>query len=237
MSRERGGIEPKFKWDAVRGQHDTVEIRQQLGIDNHRSLSHQERGILSLDRWEKLPDSLMSNFSVRLFNTPTDTSLTLCQLCFRSESTSIHRTLTALFQDFIMRTSNPALALQALFTTVSQMTYYSLLSEFDLAGNASVTPFITISVPQRCTGFAVVAGLVTTHFICGVLVMVLFFKKCQCSMLGQVWRCIAQVRSGDTDVVLKQASIANDDDIRVWLKKHGKGETRVGILPWKRRST
>lgn len=237
MSRESGGIEPKFEWDAVRGQHDMVDIRHQLGIYDQRSLSHQERGILSLNEWEGLPDGLISKFSVQLFKTPNGTSFTLCQLCFRSDFTSIHRTLTTLFQDVIIRTSNPALALQALFTTVSQMTYYSLLSEFDLAGNTSVTPFITISVPQRWTGFGVVAGLVTTNFVCGVLVMLLFFKKCQCSMLGQVWRCIAQVRSGDTDVVLKQASIANDDDIRLWLKKHGKGETRVGILPWKRRST
>ncbi|KAL0263765.1 hypothetical protein SLS55_002747 [Diplodia seriata] len=231
-------VEPTFEWEEASQQYDTSGIRKQLGIHDP-PLSNHERGILSLAEEDWREDQRYYYPSMDLFQQQLNHSIVLCRRCLTSstESSRAHRTLTALFQDVFVATNNPALALQALFTTVSQMTYYSMLSEFDLRGNASVTLFVPVSIPQRWTGFTIVVGLVAAHLVCGTLVMVLFFRKCQCSMLGQVWRCIAQVRSGDTDVVLKKASVATDDDIRVWLKKHGKGETRVGVLPWRRRGT
>ncbi|KAL1613943.1 hypothetical protein SLS54_010153 [Diplodia seriata] len=239
-SRAGGAAEPRFKWDANSAQFDTADVQKQLGVDMPVN-THQDRGILTLADWQEPADrpSHAAPLNQLLDDQSNGASYTLCQHCVRADAdaTSVHRTLITLFQDIFVATANPALALQALFTTVSQMNYYSLLSEFDRARNASVTPFVTVSVPQRWTGFAAVAGLVIAHFICGALVMLLFLKKCRCSMLGQLWRCIAQIRSGDTDVVLKKASVATDDDIRVWLKEHGKGETRVGVLPWRRRGT
>ncbi|OJD29427.1 uncharacterized protein BKCO1_8100024 [Diplodia corticola] len=199
-----------------------------------------------------------------------NSSYTLCQQCVRQPSrsantdanTPVHHTLTTLFQDVLLLAAtsgdddNPARALQALFTTVAQAAYYALASEFDVvARNASVAAFIGggsdsgnggsggsggIAMPRRWRGFAVVAGMVVGHFACGGVVVGVFLGGCRCSMVGQVWGCVAQVRGGggegDVDAVLGKARRwATDGEVRAWLEECGWGETRVGVLPWRRR--
>lgn len=232
MQSNTGRIEPTFGWDAKQGQYDTGEVRKQLGVTGKR-LGYGDRGILKLTKERDWP--MYELKSMDLLGEPPSQNFALCQFCQKSNSTIAHRALANLFQDVLVETGNPALALQALFTTISQMTYYSLLAEFDQDGPAQVMYFITRLMPRRWTGFAIVATLLAAHLCCGVLILISFLTRCQCSMLGQVWRCIAQVRSGDTDAVLKKAAVSTDGEISKWLKDHGKGETRVGILPWIRR--
>lgn len=232
MQSNTGRIEPTVGWDAKQGQYDTGEVRKQLGVTENR-LGYGDRGVLKLIKERDWP--MYELKSMDLLGEPPSQNFALCQFCQRSNSTIAHRALAALFQDVLVETGNPALALQALFTTISQMTYYSLLVEFDQDGPAQVMYFITRLMPRRWTGFAVVVTLLAAHLCCGVLILISFLTRCQCSMLGQVWRCIAQVRSGDTDAVLKKAAVSTDGEISKWLKDYGKGETRVGILPWRRR--
>lgn len=144
MQSNTGRIEPTFGWDAKQGQYDTGEVRKQLGVTGKR-LGYGDRGILKLTKERDWP--MYELKSMDLLGEPPSQNFALCQFCQKSNSTIAHRALANLFQDVLVETGNPALALQALFTTISQMTYYSLLAEFDQDGPAQVMYFIT-RLPQ-----------------------------------------------------------------------------------------
>ncbi|KAF4314425.1 hypothetical protein GTA08_BOTSDO01371 [Botryosphaeria dothidea] len=179
MQSNTGRIEPTVGWDAKQGQYDTGEVRKQLGVTENR-LGYGDRGVLKLIKERDWP--MYELKSMDLLGEPPSQNFALCQFCQRSNSTIAHRALAALFQDVLVETGNPALALQALFTTISQMTYYSLLVEFDQDGPAQVISAFAnpISTPSAT---ATAPATSDTAIALSILVVLFIFVLC-CGVAG-----------------------------------------------------
>ncbi|KAJ8109433.1 hypothetical protein OPT61_g7459 [Boeremia exigua] len=126
----------------------------------------------------------------------------------------VHKTHVALFQDVMKSTRNPALAFQAFFTVVMQMTYYDLLPQFDIAGTANVSASERVDVPAQWTGFGVVVGLLLLHAVLIVATVTLFLANTEHSLLGNAWQAVAQVSSSDTHETVLCASNMTDREVR-----------------------
>lgn len=144
-----------------------------------------------------------------------------------SSYNGVHKTHAALFQDIIKRTSNPALAFQAFFTIIEQMTYYDLLPQFDITGNASYSLSKRVEVPAQWIGFGAVMGLLVLHAVLLVLAVVLFTARTEHSLLGNAWQAIAQVNSSDTLETVHWASNMTDVEVKRLLRMNSFEENEV----------
>lgn len=144
-----------------------------------------------------------------------------------SSYNGVHKTHAALFQDIIQRTGNPALAFQAFFTIIEQMTYYDLLPQFDIAGNASYSLSQRVEVPAQWVGFGVVMGLLLLHAVLLVTAVVLFLVNSEHSLLGNAWQAVAQVSSSDMLETVHWASNMTDLEVKQLLRMSSSEENEV----------
>ncbi|KAJ4311352.1 hypothetical protein N0V94_007987 [Neodidymelliopsis sp. IMI 364377] len=231
--------EPKtMTWEAESKRYNTSRVRQMLDRSDG-SLTPKQRGILTLHspvNWTSQEmddggsDFLTSPIQMGLFKLLNpDINLgnpfspgafwgaTAAMTPF-SDYNGVHRTHAALFQDIIQNTGNPALAFQAFFTVLSQMTYYDLLPQFDIASNASYSASVEVDVPTQWTGFIVVMVLLAIHAGLVITAVVLFLTQTNHSLLGNAWQAVAQVLSSDTMDTLHSASYMTDLEVKRLLR-------------------
>lgn len=133
--------------------------------------------------------------------------------------------LNAIFRDVLVETDNPALAWQALVTTVLRMAYYDWLPTFDTISEVKTVSHVDCLKPQHFLGFLIVAGNIFIHLCLVLIITVYFGNTTSSSLLNNAWQVVAQLRGPETEVLLKTATVTNDQEIKQWISK-GKGQKR-----------
>lgn len=233
--------EPKnMPWVAESKTFDTTMVRRMLGTHS-KNLSLQDRGILELHapsdgNWTT---QLLNDNSSEFVTAPLITGLSKlvspqldstyrgvpvknwgASAAFTpfSAYNGVHKTHAALFQDVIQSTLSPALAFQAFFTVIAQMTYYDQLPQFDIGNTATFAVSQRVDVPNQWLGFGVVTGLLGLHAVLVGAAVVLFLRRTRHSLLGNAWQAVAQVSSADTRETVRCASNMTDREVGRMLR-------------------
>lgn len=237
---EQDLIEPKdIPWIREEWKYNTTVVRKMLGA-MPEPLSLSERGILSLQQPTNWTSTVMNTTGQQFIIGSIMNSLTrlihpdienyypdydirrvspqTALLTPYSPYNSVNRALAAVFQDIIQSTGNPALAFQAMITTMSQIAYYQALPMFFLDVPASIATSERYTMPVRWTGFKIVMTLLSIHVVLVIIAVVLFLSKTDHSLLGNAWQAVAQVSSSDTMDTMHHASNMTDVEVKRLLR-------------------
>jgi hypothetical protein len=130
-----------------------------------------------------------------------------------------HLTHVDLFQDTLITTASPALAVQALLTRICQMAYYEQLVKLN-SPVAAVTAFsLTATIPVQWTGFMLGTVLIVIHWVIMIVVVVQFVRSTEISFIGSYWHTVAQVVSNETRPILEEADRMDDGAVTRWAKR------------------
>jgi hypothetical protein len=231
LRSDRDFVEPPLKLDLANIDYAPVsdDVMHMVCGSACTSLGNQDRGILTLDtpsNWTTArlnqTSSLTSVVTPGYNDAWKGANRTLILAMYRD---GINRGHVAVLGTILRRTQNPALALQYLFTIVAQMAYYDLMPFFNAEKQATTVFSEGFVVPQRWTGFAVIASLVFAHLVLLSGVLIVFLSQTNMSLLGNSWTAVAQVVAQHTEDTLSIASGMTDKDVRKMLLSEGKERT------------
>ncbi|KAI5860781.1 hypothetical protein GGS23DRAFT_209593 [Durotheca rogersii] len=117
----------------------------------------------------------------------------------------------AVFEDVLVETNRPAVAIQSIMTMMAMSLHYANLALLDVAEEVSITTSAPINVPVRWTGLAVVAGVVTVDTLCVVAITTMFLLRTRYSKQGHFWHAVSQLISERTIGVLQASPEARDE--------------------------
>lgn len=227
--------EPSLDWDPIENNYVSKDVRQLLGATPD-PLPLSQRGALVLQpkNWAHESTRTGTNRFARLAMnsglSSTNQSVIMCTYCGAGHtSREVHPAHVALFQDVLTTTRNPALALQAHYTSLLQMAYYDALPQFDTFGPADYAFSVAVLMPQRWNGFAAVVTVLLVHFACLLLVTAMFVASARLSLLGNAWQAVAQLSAGDTAEVMARATTASDREVREVLKGDDGDKVACGV--------
>lgn len=143
---------------------------------------------------------------------------TLLPLDATSSSASLSPALDAMFTDIMDDTGDPAVAWQALMTSVLRNAYYNWLSIFSVSGNITTTHMVPCQRPVRKFGFYVVMAVLGTHLLLVVGVCVWFYATTSYTMMGDVWQVVEQLRNPEVDELLAHVSTVDDHVVESAIK-------------------
>ncbi|OKL60067.1 hypothetical protein UA08_04467 [Talaromyces atroroseus] len=240
MNSTTDNFEPTTAWDHVTQSYNTELSRLQLGVLSSENMSPvNKRGTLTLDprsEWETFnppADTLgidpTTFFLVVIVSLPTlfisnlnfsyDPSVILSRRTTGFILGNSHPTHVDLFQDTLITTASPALAVQALLTRIYQMAYYKKLAQLN-SPVAAVTAFSsTATIPAQWTGFVLGLMLIVIHSTIVVVVIGWFVRLTEISFIGSYWQTVAHVVSEETRPILEEAGRTDDRAVRVWAKR------------------
>ncbi|OAL48882.1 hypothetical protein IQ07DRAFT_681579 [Pyrenochaeta sp. DS3sAY3a] len=239
------GIEPSLTWDPTTRQFNTDAVRRLYDSLDPQS-TREQRGILTLDNhanWTaQLADpklnvstldfvwaATLRGFETNNADYPTDGGGALLTPWSDRVAQGIHRAHIALFQHVIRSTHNPALALQTLFTVVTQSAYYDFLPQFDVEAPGLYTVSAVANIPYQGTGLTIVVAILAIHALVVGATTTLFLVGTNVSMLGNAWQAVAQVvRLVDRDI-LEDASLMRDKNVLGILKSSGRAGKVVKV--------
>lgn len=122
------------------------------------------------------------------------------------------------------------MALQASFTVVSGVSYYSLQPLFTTEVTASITTYVTFVVPTQWVGLPVVIALALVHCFLTAVVLILYMRSPRRSIIGSAWSALAQVaQSPMIQEWLRSSSMVDDDTFAERLKVSGQHQSLVGV--------
>lgn len=134
-------------------------------------------------------------YSLQTSNDSVQLPLAMCLGCTNGATylTQASTIAATLFSDTIATTNSPALALQAVWTTMLRMAYYSFLPTFDAESNITVTSFRAAQIPLRTRGFFAVLAITSAHFVLCLVALMGFVSFTRVSSLKNAWQVIADV--------------------------------------------
>ena len=136
---------------------------------------------------------------------------------------------TDFFTQAVEDTESPALAVQALNTAVARMLYTRWLPSFTYSKPANVTSLVKSRAPTRAVGYTLVLAIILVQIVLLVIAATMF-RRCQSSMLDNVWMTTAQVAaSPEVGDVLARAGTMSDAEVT----RHVRGERGIRMLKWK----
>ncbi|KAH7397160.1 hypothetical protein BKA66DRAFT_594444 [Pyrenochaeta sp. MPI-SDFR-AT-0127] len=210
----RSGGSPKeavLHWHNETSTFDTTEIRRQLGAT---SSYHGPRNVFALEKkpsWQQ-PASMVPNPSGGLIsnNQPTspqlittyalqgvsgtpDEPIMLCAFCQPGGKIRTHPLHSAVVSDILKDTLNPALAVQAFFTTLFSMAYNDRVFQFNVAATANTTVDVVVIMPQGHRFFSIVLVLIVLHVVIVAALTTMFIVSEHNSLLGSAWSALSQL--------------------------------------------
>ncbi|KAF3931152.1 hypothetical protein ABW20_dc0110192 [Dactylellina cionopaga] len=225
--------EPTLGWNETSGEYITDDILELLGA-TYPQLSPKERHILELKprlNWTAFEteeaygatstvnfiwSALNRVYGVEIPLTNTAVDLTPSS---SFHSIDIHRAHIVIFQNILKTTGSPALALQGLFTVLTQVAYYDFIAQFDVSAPSETVFSAKVTIPLRWNGILVVCGTLMLHLLLLTLTAILFLKKTSLSLIGNSWQAVSQVVSADTQLIISRSSDMTDRQVRHWLEQ------------------
>jgi len=247
--------EPTVTRDPNAAGLDTRAIRNQLGAWGNKTLP-QERGLWDLtskkqidenifrrrDRWS-IPEELTATIDLNATTYPYVIPIVLDQLqsialCFKCSHDNIRQAsgvLISLFNDILVDTGSPALALQAVLTVTLRMAYFDWTQSFNAPSNISTISFQEAIVPIRKIGFLIVVSIMIFHLLACLCILVAFGIFARRTMIGNYWHVTAQLANCPEAIpILRHAQLRTDKEVRRFivdsnLVKHRFKITEKGI--------
>ncbi|KAL2828622.1 hypothetical protein BJY01DRAFT_255277 [Aspergillus pseudoustus] len=170
--------EPTMPWDSQAQKYITESSRRQLGASRARENLFSRGGyntpwLFSMQLTNSLPAGVgtVGNTTTTVFR-----GVILSPNAF-SGAMIAHLGHVNMFQDTLITTESPALALQVLLTRIAQMVYYEQLPKMDTKAAAGTAFPATASIPVQWTGFIIGMALTATHLII-LIIVTIYFMSC-----------------------------------------------------------
>ncbi|KAH7355676.1 hypothetical protein BKA66DRAFT_613341 [Pyrenochaeta sp. MPI-SDFR-AT-0127] len=232
-------------WDISTGQpvYNSYWVRSMLDAVLGESTS-AERGLLTLEpvaNWTAMETTARYNVTAYPFiydtlsrfdpsESENETAGTTYQFTsFIIPTYAIHQTHKALVQTILQSTKNPALALQALWTVLLQMSYYDFFNQYSVSAPASFGIAEQVNIPIQWSCFAGVMGILGLHFVLLIISLVMFVTRTEMSLLGNSWQAVSQVMSTDTAHAVHHAAAATDKEMADAVKESGIAEGKIFV--------
>jgi hypothetical protein len=214
--------EPEFlaEWSSLSAKGNGTSILQQLGV-GLGSNNTRERGVMDLqvhsgpEFWVDPKDTpRIQNGYFLLWSTLVESSALgswsfggrimtndiLTQITWPA-----HPEHSAVFQNILHETGDPATALQALVFRFYQMIYYDWLPNYDPTHSVTTINAKDVLIPEKWTGFLVVLAIIIVHFVVVAASMFLFAERTDSSLLGNAWQAVSQMVSPETQDIIRAA--------------------------------
>lgn len=245
MKSNRSFNTVETRWDADNGKYDTAKVQRLFDISNqllNKAVGDQARDIMQMEipRFDdtKIQAGSVTTFWLAsggdLFGIDPDKveaahMLPGCFRCTGGNSISLHPHLSSLFHDIVKRTRHPALALQALFSIITQSAYYEDAASFNVGYEARLVTADSTVVPFQYFGFWIVAGLLGFHLLMVACMVLLFAKRTKYSMVGEMWHSMGQVMEHVPERLLTESMGRTDVEIRKACRRSGTNRSGVSM--------
>ncbi|RGP70107.1 hypothetical protein FSPOR_4219 [Fusarium sporotrichioides] len=210
--------EPLYEWSDIAAQENGISILQQLGVGTS-SGSTKDRDILDLqvhsdpEPWaDPSEEARVQQAYTLLWTTLVEYSL-LGSWSFagRIMTNSIlsqfiwptHPEHSAVVQNIMQETGDPAQAMQALVFRFYQMLYYDWLPNYKPTHQVTTINAKDVLIPEQWTGLVAVLVIIIIHFIVTAATMYLFAQRTTSSLLGNAWQAVSQMVSPETQDVIR----------------------------------
>lgn len=232
--------EPVLSKNTDAPRYNTTLIRRHLGVGNDETidLDYTTRGILELtyvdhesmanlsDTEVYIRESLIDQSLGPPFDLPNPTAR-MCIWCM--PNVRVHEGFIAIFNDVLVTTGHPALAIQAFLTARALQIYDERSPDFQFSQIASVSLLQPFQVPTSMGGFYAVCAVITFHLMLMLYVVFLFFKIDEQTSLGQAWQTIGQIHGQEMQEILAVAKTSTDREVKKWLVEKEENATVVGL--------
>ncbi|OBS29457.1 hypothetical protein FPOA_03393 [Fusarium poae] len=212
--------ESLYEWSDISTQGNGTSILKQLGV-GISSVNTKDRDLLDLEVHSDAEPWADPNDEARvqtayglLWSTLVEYSL-LGSWSFagRIMTNSIlsqfiwptHPEHSAVVQNIIQETGDPAQAMQALVFRFYQMLYYDWLPNYKPTHQVTTINAKDVLIPEQWTGLIVVLAIIIAHFIVTAATMYLFAQRTTSSLLGNSWQAVSQMVSPETHDVIRAA--------------------------------
>ncbi|KAG9496335.1 hypothetical protein J7337_012922 [Fusarium musae] len=235
------GFEPTLQWNVTTGTYRSNAVRSLLG-STLAPVPSLERGLLKLaspGNWSTAEASITFNTSntinyiwTALRTGKYNVSLSLSKRENWDDLPLLvpHRAHIGLFQEILAHTdSNAALAMQALFFTLLQMSYSDYTAEFDVSAEASARFSQDVIIPVQWRGFIIFCTIVGIHIALVTTIMATFFLRTRFTALGNAWQAVGQaveVAGGET---VYRAVGMTDKQMKAYLLTVGNAHKQVKL--------
>ncbi|KAE9370144.1 hypothetical protein N431DRAFT_31082 [Stipitochalara longipes BDJ] len=240
--------EPAAVWRAESMTYDTRDVRHQLGISGPKepAIPFDDRGVFafinesSWEHWEpgSIDTFLVDDAIADLIEVNNGTTL-MCTMCINAgpvtDAASVmiaevaNGAHSALFQDILQHTLNPAVALQSTYTVLFGMAYYNSLVKFGVSANATTVETIDVLRPVSKRFYTGILVVNLMHLSVVIFITALFYLKCQYVLLGNNWNVFAGFRSQETEPWLDRANGVEDGTMRDWMATAKQDKIQVGL--------
>ncbi|KAH7406761.1 hypothetical protein DE146DRAFT_630052 [Phaeosphaeria sp. MPI-PUGE-AT-0046c] len=233
----------EVRWDSNNGKYDTTDVQRLFDISNQlvkKGYEGRSREIMEMEmpRFDdtKIPVGNVTKFwqaaGQDFFNTIPDQASHMLPGCFRcagGNSINLHPHMSSLFQDIVKRTGHPALALQTIYSIITQSAYYEDAAAFNVGYNAIWVTIQLAVVPLMWFGFLIVTGLLAFHLIMVASMVFLFAKRTKYSMVGEMWHSMGQVMEHVPEHLLHESMGRTDVEIRKACRRSGTSRSGVSL--------
>ncbi|KAI1453691.1 hypothetical protein F4805DRAFT_478247 [Annulohypoxylon moriforme] len=204
MSTTHDTVEPIVPYDPKLETIDTSAVRTLLGV-NPQSQTPSDRQLLSINsisnttidsRLLHYLDSAITSGIFGIPDPPSGTTINGDSASYGVSSINPFVDYVRVFMDTLQYTNRPALSIQAAFTIM-----------------AIITQAVSVTVPVRWTGLAIVAGVVCANTISIIAITFVFILRTRFSKQGNFWHTISQLISEKTVDILQVSPESRDDII------------------------
>jgi hypothetical protein len=219
--------EPTMHWDTSSASYDIREVQQQLGAVLPRH-STAKRGIFDLTprSWEWLKRPEFVDLTGGAFSTTDGLEVVGYDDIYEGMVNDAQYSILAYITAY---TGDPALALQAYFTTLCAICYYDRIIMFDTAAPSSQVSLVQVTRPLGWAVFIIVAGVAVLHILLVLVVIIIFRRAGSFSRIENAWTSISQLLGPATESWIRDADTVDDKTVKSWLKDRGLHKTLVRI--------
>lgn len=229
-------------WDTTTGQpvYNSYWVRSMLDAVQEESTT-KKRGLLTMEpvaNWTAMETKVRYNITAMSFIYDTlmryqevDELMgdTYQLTSYVIPTKAIHQTHKALVQTILQSTRNPALAVQALWTVLLQMSYYDFFNQYSVGAPAAYGIAEEVTIPVQWNCFAGIMGILGLHFALLSLSLILFLTRTEMSLLGNSWQAVSQVMSTDTAHAVHHAAAATDKEVAHAVKNSEIAEGKIFV--------
>jgi hypothetical protein len=148
---------------------------------------------------------------------------------YNISQTSLHPSVMAIFRDTLFDTDNPALAWQALTTSIFRSAYYDWLPLFDREESTTTRSLVLCQVPLYTKGFTVVMVNLVLHLLLVAAITAWFARETRYSLLNNAWQVVAQLTGPETKMIVDSSTMSDDKTILHLIQDKGQSRRRLRV--------
>jgi hypothetical protein len=219
--------EPVLSWDVNEATWAADDILRQLDTSH----SIEERGVFDLDIWSYDVDVGRSERPKRYDRISSDYSTVEALDLVRDNiyAEAANKAQYTVFSQLALSTGNPALALQAYFTTLCATAYYNRIITFDKAASSTRTSLTQVNKPLGWAGFIIVLTGLLVHLFMVIAITLLFLRAGKMSLVDNAWAAVSQLLGPETEDWIKEVDKLDDRTIKKWLEARGEHDILVQL--------